>query len=361
MLRSLLRSLCGALLILFVAVLMVLSREEGSGPAPASPSGGVQVLFRADFDQQPSVFTGSSGTAVEPDQRIAPSGHSLHVRRAQPGGGLGAQTDRVVARGVEGLRIAFCVRSKGMDHVTVNLRDVIGQDNTTPSSPARVLDDTWRTVVFAVEDFHPNSAPASTKVTDAAEFRGLLFHGDERRGSQGEFWLDKLVVYRGRDTQPPQAPGRLRAVAAEAGSVSLAWDEPADNAFPAVYSIYRKDADGPWTKIGESVEPRYVDAPPAAGAYHYRVTAADYDNNLSAPSEPFAVRTEAAGTSAAVAPAEVQDRKNYAAHVRTIHRAGLGKVRPDVFLFAGDSITAADAYTLTLGGWLRAAFRCVRE
>jgi hypothetical protein len=46
------------------------------------------------------------------------------------------------------------------------------------------------------------------------------------------------------------------------------------------------------------------------------------------------------------------DRAGYAANVRKIHAAGAGKVRQDVFLFAGDSITAADAYTHVLGQWL---------
>jgi len=51
-------------------------------------------------------------------------------------------------------------------------------------------------------------------------------------------------------------------------------------------------------------------------------------------------------------PPWVSDRANYAAHVRAIHARGAGKVRRDVFLFAGDSITAPSVYTHTLGSWL---------
>ncbi|HET6426969.1 MAG TPA: SGNH/GDSL hydrolase family protein, partial [Phycisphaerae bacterium] len=86
----------------------------------------------------------------------------------------------------------------------------------------------------------------------------------------------------------------------------------------------------------------------------YRVTAADYDNNVSKPSK--AVKIAGGPVSGAQAPPaltdQVRDRLAYADNVRKIHAAGKGKVRHDVFLFAGDSITAADAYTFTLGRWL---------
>jgi lysophospholipase L1-like esterase len=42
----------------------------------------------------------------------------------------------------------------------------------------------------------------------------------------------------------------------------------------------------------------------------------------------------------------------YAGHIRQVHARGVGKVRPDVFLFAGDSLTAATLYTHVLGSWL---------
>ena len=38
--------------------------------------------------------------------------------------------------------------------------------------------------------------------------------------------------------------------------------------------------------------------------------------------------------------------------MRRVHAKGKGRVRPDVFLFAGDSITAATVYTHILGSWL---------
>ncbi len=131
----------------------------------------------------------------------------------------------------------------------------------------------------------------------------------------------------------------------------LRWREPADNAFPAVYGIYRKGPGGEWQKIAESVLPEYVDTVTAAGRYAYRVTAADYDNNVSKPSDEVIVSLSATGQASGPDP-RFRDRINYAEHIRRIHAAGQGKVRHDVVLFAGDSITAADAYTNMLGQWL---------
>src|SRR4029453_12050590 len=39
-------------------------------------------------------------------------------------------------------------------------------------------------------------------------------------------------------------------------------------------------------------------------------------------------------------------------NIREVHARGDGKVRRDVFLFAGDSITAASRYTQILGSWV---------
>jgi lysophospholipase L1-like esterase len=48
----------------------------------------------------------------------------------------------------------------------------------------------------------------------------------------------------------------------------------------------------------------------------------------------------------------VTDRKAYAAQVLAIHERGRGTVRPGVYLFAGDSITAATLYARTMISWL---------
>jgi hypothetical protein len=145
----------------------------------------------------------------------------------------------------------------------------------------------------------------------------------------------------------------VKAKAGAGGRVQLTWTESSDNAFPAVYSVYRKSPGAGWVKVGESIQPRYTDTVPGAGRVAYRVTAADYDNNCSKPSKDVVVKaTEPPKVDMPAWPDQVKDRLAYAENVRRIHALGTGKMRHDIFLFAGDSITAASSYTHTLGQWL---------
>jgi len=338
------------------AVLMVAASAMAADKfEPIATGGGIEVYTKIDFDKGDNPFSGQGRAAVALETRpdYVVSGRSLYVKRKEPGGYFGGHTQDIAVRGTRGLNIAFCVRARGMQTISVNFFDAKKRDNTTPTSPARVQDDVWRTVVFAVEDFHHNSDPPQRKVPADTEHTSLLFHGRELKGRSGEYWIDKLVIYRGVDTQPPDPPADLKAAGGANGKVALTWAEPKDNAFPAVYSIYRKVEGKQWLKIGESIQPRYGDLVTVAGKVAYRVTAADYDNNCSKPSNDAVVTVTAPPKIApAPPPRQVTDRLAYADNVRNIHALGKGKVRHDVFLFAGDSITAADAYSNTLEQWL---------
>ncbi len=342
-----------------IVVLVVLAAAVSAMAAdkfePISKGGGIEVYTKADFDKGDNPFDaqGRAAVALETRPDYVVGGRSLHVRRKEAGGYFGGRTQGIAVRGSRGLNIAFCVRAKGMQTISVNFFDAKKRDNTTPTSPARVQDDIWRTVVFAVEDFHHNSDPPQRKVPADTEHTSLLFHGRELKGQSGEYWIDKFIIYRGVDTQPPDPPAGLKATGGANGKVELTWTEPNDNAFPAVYSIYRKLEGKEWVKIGESIQPRRGDLVTTAGEVTYRVTAADYDNNCSRPSNAAAVTVTAPPKIALVPlPRQMTDRQAYAENVRKIHARGVGKVRHDVFLFAGDSITAADSYSNTLEQWL---------
>ena len=274
---------------LVAAALLTLTHPlDASGPAAqnvfAEPPtvGGVQVYLKLDFEASDGGFQaeGNAVVTVEAEPVSTAHGRSLHVRRARPGEYIGAHTDQLRVKGVRGLKIAFLLRGTGMDTVSLNLFDEVRRDNTTPASPAKLVDNQWRPVVFAVEDFHYNADPPERKVPADTQHTSLLFHGRERPGSVEEFWIDKLLVYRGDDTQPPAAPTDVSATVREEGIVELSWKEPPDNTFAAIYSIHRRAAGAAWVKIAESFTPQYQDPVSAAGEYTYRVTAADFDYNV---------------------------------------------------------------------------------
>jgi hypothetical protein len=313
--------------------------------------GAVDVFLRNGFDEGTTTFNAEGNAAVAvvatPDEAL--DGRSLVISRSSPGGYFGAQIGGFRIEGSAGLRIAFATRARGVRTVSVNLFDEARSDNSTPASPARIADTEWRTVVFHAEDFHYNSDPPDRKVGGRERFVSLLFHG-EQSSDTPQIFIDNLVIYRGPDRTPPAAPPGLQAVPSS-GGVTLRWTQPSDDAMAAVYSIYRQSTAGGWTKIGESVRTSFHDGFPAPGTSRYRVTAADYENNVSTPSPEVEVSATGAAAASATAPV-VQDRLGYAAHIRTIHDQGSGTVRPGVFLFAGDSITAAARYTHILGSWL---------
>ena len=343
-------------LALVLLVAAVSCEGEARQPAAAIPAQtGPQVYLKLDFDtgRNPFAPTDSAQATLVADANQALSGRSLHVARVREGKYIGAIVPLAI-KGSSGLRIAFVVRARSMRTVAVNVFDQRRQDNTTPASPARVFDDDWHPVVLAVEDFHYNTDPPDRKIEAETDFVSLLFHGSED-GPAAELWVDKVIVYRGPDERPPDAPTDVRANPEADGSVVLTWHEPADDTFAAVYSVHRKSGTSTWEKIGESLRPSYRDRPTSLESYSYRITAADYENNISPPSSDVVITptvAPAARPASGSAPPWVVDRITYADNVRQVHARGIGNVRPDVFLFAGDSITAATAYTHALGSWL---------
>ena len=210
-----------------------------------------EVYLKVDFDTRQHPF--SAATEVTASSRGGVASGPDRPQPARSTGGRGelfGSERRSPDKGGGDLKVGFVVRANGMQHVTVNLFDSLRKDNTTPASPARVGID-WRPVLFGAEDFHYNSEGPDRKIAADTDFTSLLLHGRES-GRSAEFWVDKLVVYRGNDKQPPDPPTDLR-IASEAGHVMLTWAEPADNTFAVIYSIYRKSC-------GELVQNRRVDA-----------------------------------------------------------------------------------------------------
>jgi hypothetical protein len=348
-----------------IAGILLLAAPVWMGARQAASLGAVEVFLLKTFesplvreferptDDEVMPFKAEGSAAVSfvssPDEAL--DGRSVLIARNAPGGYFGAQLGGLRIAGSQGLRIAFTARARGMRTIAVNLFDEARSDNSTPASPARVGDPDWRTIVLHVEDFHYNSDPPDRKVGGGERFVSVMFHGHQETETP-QIYLDNLVIYRGPDRTPPAPPTGLQAEPS-AGAIDLQWNPAIDDTMAAVYSIHRQAGAAPWVKVGESLRTSFRDSVPAPGPYRYRVTAADYENNVSAPSADVEVAA-AAGGGAAVSPpsAAVQDRLGYAANVRAVHDRGRGSVRPGVFLFAGDSITAATNYTHILGSWL---------
>ena len=145
--------------LVLVAVLMVAASATAADKfEPITKGGGIEVYTKVDFNKGDSPFTGQGRAAVALETRpdYVVSGRSLYVKRKEPRGYFGGRTQDIAIR-----------------------YDALKRDNTTPTSPARVQDDIWRTVVFAVEDFHHNSDPPQRKVPADTEHTSLLFHGRE--------------------------------------------------------------------------------------------------------------------------------------------------------------------------------------
>lgn len=91
----------------------------------------------------------------------------------------------------------------------------------------------------------------------------------------------------GGDTQPPTAPGNLRAIAISTSSVSLAWNASTDNVGVVGYQVYRGS-----TMIITVGSTTYTDNGRApCTSYTYTVRAIDGAGNLSAPSNALTVTT----------------------------------------------------------------------
>jgi len=339
--------------IALATLLALAASAAGQEPKPIFEGGGISVYAKADFDagENPFAAGGALTAALIDSAKGALSGKSLHLTTGKDATSFGGLSVPVAATGPKDLKIAFCIRAKGLGRLAVNFADRAHRDNTTPVSPPIPRQDVWQTVILHVQDFRYNAGQFSDKPKPNAKFSGLSFHGPVAGGAGVDLKIDKFIMYRGDDVAPPTAPTGVKAQLKPKGVVILTWTEPRDNAFPVVYSIYRRR--GPqWAKVGESMRPTFTDTTTRPGRYVYRVTAADYENNCSPPSADRAVIVSTTGKAEKVADPRVTDRTAYAANVRKIRAAGAGKTRRHAILYFGDSITAAHPYMHALTGCL---------
>ncbi len=274
-----------------------------------------------------------------------------HMRVPDDGSGTN-KTIELLISGSGALKVAFLARGTGgVRTAQFNLYDELARDNTT-SDAYRIVGPTWTPILYRADRFFYNDG-MNRRVARATSYRNLRFHGN-RTGGKGVLELRNFVIYRGEDHTPPAAPANPKATADREG-VHLSWDPAGDNVGVALYVISRAGGHGHavplpgrhagrgFQKIGESLEPRFTDKPPAPGTWRYRVLAADFQDNLGPWSETAGVR-RARGFPPRPPTPEERDRVGYAERARAIHARGAGKVVKGRVLCFGDSITGATNY-----------------
>jgi hypothetical protein len=255
----------------------------------------------------------------------------------------------------DGVKIAF--QTKGSDLQTrftlheVSLGDVshhrsayrfTGNWPLTTATCARGGGD-WTPCLYRADQFLPQGA------TRGRGF-GLIHEGVPRGSSLAQFTqmafqatknqVRHLVIYRGDDTTPPEAPGPLTA-RSDASAVHLAWKAADDDAGVAWYVVSRAAGNQKFAKIAQTASAAYTDQPPAAGTYRYRVLAADYERNMS----PWSAVVSAKVGQGSAQPAQrsvVSDALYYADHIRAVHDAGRGRVNKGFVYHYGDCINYLD-------------------
>jgi len=259
------------------------------------------------------------------------------------GSGTSKQIDLLI-RNSDGLKVAFLARGTGgVRTAQFNMFDERGNDNTT-SDAYRLVDDTWRPILYRVDRFFYNDG-MNRMVARNTVFRNLRFHGNKTPDGKGVLELRNFVIYRGEDATPPTAPSGLKAqYDPKTFNVQLAWQPATDNVGVARYVIAHGWQQGPFAKVGDSSTADFCDGKlPGVGTLRYRVLAVDFEGNVGPWSEAAMVEAKRQPELWAVFPEE-EDRAGYAARIRAIHAGGKGKVAAGRVLCFGDSITGATNY-----------------
>ncbi len=177
---------------------------------------------------------------------------------------------------------------------------------------------------------------------------------------KGRFEVRNLVIYRGEDDVPPEAPGGLAARADHEG-VHLSWMPAVDNVGVSWYVVARATGQGKFAKVAQTGSPEFTDRPATAGSYRYRVLAVDYERNVGPWSREVAIQAD--DSFAAPKPATVAtDSLYYCEHIRAVHEAGIGPVVRGSILFHGDCLHYLDRtrnHIAAIAGLL--SYGCINE
>ena len=182
----------------------------------------------------------------------------------------------------------------------VKIQQLVKETNLDPEKVRSQLKSGW-TMVDQVEAFQrdsytsfaPTHADSSDAGTPMTEFQ-VLAHGQT-----AIYWESNIMAGYSVDNLAPGAPLQLMASYLNPDGL-LEWS-PDTVTVPdlAGYRIYRSDTPGftpgPTSFVASTPDTSFADLNLASGTWHYRVTAEDFNNNESGPSNEASLQTAISG------------------------------------------------------------------
>ncbi|MFB0516914.1 MAG: carboxypeptidase regulatory-like domain-containing protein [Candidatus Neomarinimicrobiota bacterium] len=157
----------------------------------------------------------------------------------------------------------------------------------------------WQTPWIPIDDFPPHTGTTHYKYPARTIHDGVptwYIVTAFTFGYEGRLQLlaDSNPISGVSEDNLPPAPPAMLATAVVGSSVELTWapcvDDPVAVTPVKYYSVYRSDNGGAYNLVGHTGEPGFVDEL-KAGSYQWYVTATDFAENHSEPSEPTTVVT----------------------------------------------------------------------
>jgi len=139
----------------------------------------------------------------------------------------------------------------------------------------------WAVASFEVSSMYSNDS--HRRAPPSQQYSGFSI----RLNSHGEVSKDPflelgyVVVWRGKDTQPPTAPSGLK-IARQGDVIRMRWEPAVDNLMVAYYELLRREGEG-WTPVTVCTMTSLELPAGGLAAGSYAVRAVDVDEQRSAP------------------------------------------------------------------------------
>lgn len=149
------------------------------------------------------------------------------------------------------------------------------QQANMPPTPG----EEWAVASFEVSSMYSNDSHRRAPSSQTYSGFGIRLNGDLPKDPFLE--LGYVVVWRGKDTQPPTEPAGFK-IERQGERMLLQWNPAADNLMVAYYELLRRDGDT-WTPVTVCTMTSLALPADRLAAGNYAVRAVDVDDQRSAP------------------------------------------------------------------------------